>query len=131
MAPVDEHVAGRPTAAGLQNPAMAVWCRPGPGHTSQVSADSGQALPREHSHDQQHNTAFQRPFILRADERLCLQVLRNPAINGAQNPASNAVPNYVASNAVPNNAPHSPDITGHVRESRFKKVKLMGCRHVA
>ena len=48
----DEHVAGHVTAAGLQNPAMAVWCRPGPRHTSQVRADSGQALPSEHSHDQ-------------------------------------------------------------------------------
>ena len=81
--------AGQVTVAGLQHPALAVWCWPGPRHTSRVYYVGGRALPSEHSTDQQPNTAFQRPFILRADEQLCLQGLRNPAINGAQNPASN------------------------------------------
>ena len=49
-APGDEHEAGRVAAAGMQNPAMGVRRRPGPGHTSRVVADSGQALPSEHGH---------------------------------------------------------------------------------
>ena len=43
----DEHMAGRAAAAGLPHPAMAVWCRPGHMHTSQVLADSGHAPPSE------------------------------------------------------------------------------------
>ena len=77
MAPVDEHVAGRVAAAGLQNPAMAVWCRPGPGHTSQVRADSGQALPSEHSHDQQPNTVRQRPIYAFVAVRSPLRLVQN------------------------------------------------------
>ena len=82
--------AGQVTVAGLQHPALAVWCWPGPMHTSRVYADNGLALPSDNSTDQQPNTAFQRPFILRADERLCLQVLRNSVINVSQTTANNA-----------------------------------------
>ena len=42
--------AGQVTVAGLPHPALAVWCRPGPGHTSRVVADSGRALPSEDGH---------------------------------------------------------------------------------